>query len=111
LGDVGRDVQVAQHLLNLQLSLPMEYAPRDPGYKELSEREYPDLWGYYWGEGARKRYARVHQNPHKQRRPISLPAQDPHLAEDGLFGPQTERAVTRFQCRISGFHWWGRSGR
>jgi len=77
----------------------MEYAPRDPGYKELSEREYPDLWGYYWGEGARKRYARVHQNPHKQRRPISLPAQDPHLAEDGLFGPQTEKAVARFQCR------------
>jgi len=86
-------------MLNLQLSLPVSYGGGDPGYKELSERAYPDLWGCYWGEGARARYAKQHQNPHKSRRPVFQPAQDPQLAEDGRFGPKTESAVIRFQRR------------
>jgi peptidoglycan hydrolase-like protein with peptidoglycan-binding domain len=99
LGDSGEDVRIVQQMLNLLLSLPKEYMPREPGYPELSERIYPDLWGYYWGEGARARYASRHQDPYRLRRPVYQPPQNVGLADDGKFGPKTEAAVIRFQRR------------
>jgi len=85
--------------LNYHLSRPRYYAPWEPGYRELSEREYPDLWGYYWGEGARQRYAKTKQDSHKFRMPIYDTPADAGLETDGMFGPLTEKAVIRFQRR------------
>jgi peptidoglycan hydrolase-like protein with peptidoglycan-binding domain len=85
--------------LNYYLSRPRDYEQREPGYRELSEREYPDLWGYYWGDGARRRYAKTKQDSNRYRVPIHDPPVDPRLETDGKFGPLTEMAVIRFQRR------------
>src|SRR5579885_3529693 len=92
LGDSGEDVRVVQHMLNLQLSFPTAYAQRLVGFQEMSERDCPGLWGYEWGEGGRKQFFKRHLDNKTFRRPHWENEGSPHLAEDGLFGPKTEKA-------------------